>query len=310
MAELRIAPNGFDETQWAEFMDQGILVLRGAIAHEQVRAYHRAIDEVLERFGSRSGEYFYKENVVEDHAMFASLIDHPRHVGYAYDLYGELLKLHQSQLILRPPGDANNNQWHPDGPRAVPYAVFAGELPLQLKIGYWLTDLPNTKMGNLVVLPGSHRRQYLDVYDTHEPHPDEVAIQLGAGDMTIMHGSVWHRVDENLSDTTRRNIFVSYCPSWIVQADRHHSTSEWLSGLPREQRIIMRSYGYAYENAKPPPDDLPLFLDRESAMDADPGRYRDHVRLYRRKRLTWHEKLSPRQVEIRDVGLRPGELRK
>ncbi len=42
-------------------------------------------------------------------AAFAALIDHPRHVGYAYDLFGELLKLHQSQFFIRPPGGGRYN---------------------------------------------------------------------------------------------------------------------------------------------------------------------------------------------------------
>ena len=44
------------------------------------------------------------QNIVERDPVFANLIDNERHVGYAYDLFGELLKLHQSQFFLRPPG--------------------------------------------------------------------------------------------------------------------------------------------------------------------------------------------------------------
>ena len=41
----------------------------------------------------------------------------------------------------------------------MPYGTFSPDLPLQIKIGFWLTDLPQAKMGNLVVLPGSHRKR-------------------------------------------------------------------------------------------------------------------------------------------------------
>ena len=87
--------------------------------------------------------------------MFAELIDHPRHAGYMYDIYGELLILHISQVFVRP-RDSKHNAWHPDGARAVPFGAYAPELPLQVKIGYWLTDLPHPKMGNFVYMPGSH----------------------------------------------------------------------------------------------------------------------------------------------------------
>jgi hypothetical protein len=70
-----------------------------------------------------------------------------------------------------------------------------------------------------------------------------------------------------------------------VPGDRYHSDPGWLAGLTRERRIIMRSYDHAYDHAKPPAEDVPLYLDRDTGLDHDPGRYPDHVRLERRKRL-------------------------
>ena len=112
------------------------------------------------------------------------------------------------------------------------------------------------------------------------------------GTMTIMHSSIWHRVEPNESDVVRYNIFVAYCPSWLTPADRFHSSPEWLETLNREQRIIMRSYSNAYHNAKPPASDFPLFLEREAGIEADEGAYLEHVQLHRRKRQTMHERLA------------------
>ena len=145
----------------------------------------------------------------------------------------------------------------------MPYGTFSPDLPLQIKIGFWPTDLPEAKMGNLVVLPGSHREQYIDEYDSHEPIDGEQVVTLKKGTMTLMHSSIWHRV---LSDPA------------------------WLETLNREQRIIMHSYDNAYSNAKPPASDFPLFLDRETGLDRDPNAYRDDVKLHRRKRRTWAER--------------------
>ena len=144
-------------------------------------------------------------------------------------------------------------------------------------------------MGNLVVLPGSHRQQYMDGYDTHNSVSGEMIVCPRKGTMTVMHSSIWHRVEPNESDVVRYNIFVAYCPSWVTSADRFHSSPKWLETLNREQRIIMRSYSHAYHNAKPPASEFPLFLDRETGADADAGTYLDHVQLHRRKRQTMHE---------------------
>ena len=54
----------------------------------------------------------------------------------------------------------------------------------------------------------------------------------------------------------------------------------------------MRSYAKAFSHAKPPPEDYPLFLDRNTGEDRDPEHYRDHVRLLHRKRTTARERFQ------------------
>lgn len=291
--KYRVAPPGFTPEQWNTFNEDGIIFIEDAISDSDIQIYKDTIDTVAANNPKYTpGGYFHMQNIVERDPIFTGLIDNERHVGYAYDLFGELLKLHQSQFFLRPPGGKQYNQWHPDGARALPYGVFSPQLPLQIKIGYWLTDLPHEKMGNLVVLPGSHRHQYMDGYDTHESLPGERVVCPRKGTMTVMHSSIWHRVETNESDVVRYNIFVAYCPAWVTPADRFHSSPEWLMTLNREQRIIMRSYNSAYHNAKPPASEFPLFLDRDTGGDADDKTYLDHVQLHRRKRKTMPERLS------------------
>jgi hypothetical protein len=287
----RLAPPGFTPEQWEIFDRDGIIFLEDALNEAEVAEYRDAIDRTCrskEKYVE--GGYFSMDNIVEADPAFTGLIDHPRHVGYAYDFFGEQLKVHQSQFFVRPPGGKQYNIWHPDGARVLPYGVFSPQLPLQIKIGYWLTDLPEAKMGNLVVLPGSHRHQYMDGYDTHEPQEGERIVRVKPGTLTVMHSSIWHRVEPNESDTIRKNLFMAYCPAWVTAADRLSSDPAWLETLNREQRIIMRSYEWSYHNAKPPAKEFPLFLDRDTGLDSDEGTYRDHVQLQRRKRLTAAEK--------------------
>ncbi len=285
--EYRRAPPGFNPDQWADFERDGIIFVEDALTTDQVGSYTNALDRIAARDPKFvATETFGRENVVELDPVLADLIDHEGHVGFAYDIFGEQLKLHISQFFIRPPGMTKRNLWHPDGARAVPYGVFSPRLPLQIKIGYWLTDLPDANMGNLVVLPGSHRQQYVDQYDTHESIPGELIVKPRAGTMTIMNSSIWHRVEPNDSSTIRKNIFYAYCPAWVTAADRILSDPEWVQRLTREQRIIMRSYDHGYSHAKPPAAEFPLFLDRDTGADHDEGAYPERVQLHRRKRRT------------------------
>jgi hypothetical protein len=286
----RIATPGFTPEQREFFDREGYLILPNRLSDEEIARYLDAIDRQIASDAKYDPTKFYaKENIVERDPVFAELIAHPRHVGYVYDFYGELLKMHLSQFFVRPKGGAHN-MWHPDGARAVPYTVVAPEIPCQIKVSYWLTDVPEPGMGNIVMMPGSHRQQYFPYYDTHESVPGELILCVPRGTITLMNCNVWHRVEPNYSDSVRKNFFLAYCPSWVVAADRLQNDSEWLKTLNREQRIIMRSYSYGYDHTKPPAADFPLFLDRETGLDHDPGKYPDHVALHRRKRLVAHEK--------------------
>jgi hypothetical protein len=284
------APPGFTVAQREEFDRQGYVTIENVLSDEEIERYLEAIERHMsaESECDRSKTYV-RGNIVEDDPVFTELIDHPRHVGFAYDLYGEQLKLQQSHFFVRPRG-GDYNLWHPDGPRALPYGTFAPDHPLQLRVGYWLTDLPEPKMGNLVLMPGSHRSQYFDHYDTDASVPGEDVLCVRRGAMTVVGCNVWHRVEPNESETVRKNFFITYCPSWVCTGDRLLSDPDWLQTIGREQRIIMRSYADGYTWAKPPAEDFPLYLDRDTGQDSDPGLYHERVLLHRRKRRVAHEK--------------------
>jgi ectoine hydroxylase-related dioxygenase (phytanoyl-CoA dioxygenase family) len=283
---LKRPPIGFTREQWAAFEDEGILVIENAIDQDSVRRYLEAILDVRRIQGGSKPRI---KNLVEHDHRFADLIDHPRHVGFAYDLYGEQLKLHSSDGFVRPPGDTEINRWHIDGPRAVPYSSFSTK-PLCIKIGYWLTDLPEERMGNFTFVRGSHSVKYSEAYDTRSDQPGQEALRCKSGTMTIVNTSLWHMVQENLSEATRFNIFLTYSPSWISSGGHSNLDRQWLSSLTREQKIIMRGYVDPSHQAKPPSSEFPLFLDRDTGLDSDKGMYLDHVKLSRRRRITSVEK--------------------
>ncbi len=293
MTKAYPAPSGFSTEEWQYFMKHGYILKPDVLDQDTCNHYCQLIDEVAARSKHfQADKHFTQSNAVTTHKDFEAFIDRASHIGYVYDMYGELSKVHLSQFMRRPKGTWRNF-WHPDGPRALPYQVFSPELPLQMKVAYWLTDLPETDMGNLVILPGSHRQQYMQGYDTHDHIEGEMSVCVKRGTMMIMHASTWHKVAENKTDHIRRNIFLTYSPAWICPEDRFSNDETWLASLNREQRILMRSYpDYPYANAKPPAQDFPLFLDRHTGNDRDTDCYREHVELHRRKRLTFHEKLA------------------
>lgn len=279
-AELRppAVPPGFDDATWDRFDRDGFVILESVFDEDEIDALLAVCYEVAGADQKYSPDRYYgAEAVVERHAALAELIAHPRHIGYAYDLFGEQTRLTMSQLFLRPCGGAVT-EWHRDGARMVPYRSFGVERPLQLKIGYWLTDLPARGMGNLVIVPGSHRRDDLDQYNTFEPAPDEVGVCVPRGSLTIMHNDLWHRVEPNTTETVRCNLYLTYSPSWLQAADRISADPQWAAQLPRPARIIMRPYTKAYHFAKPPAEDVPIFMNDDDPPATETGPVPAHLR--------------------------------
>jgi ectoine hydroxylase-related dioxygenase (phytanoyl-CoA dioxygenase family) len=203
---FRRAPEGFSSNQWRIFRKTGILIIENALTDYEVERLLEAIRDL--QTGDAKDGFFTAQNFIEKAPAFSKLIDHSKHIGLVYDLYGEMLKLQLSELFVRPPGAARPERWHIDGPRVLPYAAFAPKAPLQIKIGYWLTDMTRPEMGNLIFVPGSHRHQYFDAYDTHEEVAGEESLFVRRGALTLMDCALWHRTCPNNSATTRVNLYL------------------------------------------------------------------------------------------------------
>jgi ectoine hydroxylase len=285
---LRSPPLGFTRDLWERFVRDGILVLPQALSRQEAAT----LVSLIEGYAPHNLQGpFDLMNVVEMHPRLSALIDGQKHIGFIYDVFGESSKLLLSQFFIRPANpQAQRNDWHFDGPRQVPFQVFAPNLPLRIKVGYWLTDLPEEKMGNLIFLRGSHRRRHLPEYCSQQPVPNEECLKVSAGTITLMFEGLWHRVDENLSDRRRINIFYEYGPAWITASDRWRSNLAWLQSLNREQRILMRDYDFPNSLIKPPAADVPLFDLRPSEADLDSTLFRDSVEPRLRSRRTWLER--------------------
>src|SRR5205085_9670933 len=86
--------------------------------------------------------------------------------------------------------------WHTDSLRD----IFYGQkiLPM-LNVGIYLTD-STEQHGGLKILPGTHKQSIYSMlfkkpyFVNTVPDKNEVAVVAHAGDLTVHHGHMWHRV--------------------------------------------------------------------------------------------------------------------
>jgi hypothetical protein len=255
--EVKAAPAGFTPEQWKTFSCDGLVHIPDVLPPDTVDELLKAALECLEGLRLEDEHTNKVENVIAHHPAFHQLIDHSGHIGFVYDVFGDQLRLSQNDVFCRPPGSVVNH-WHIDGPRAVPYRAFSPVLPLKMRVGYWLTDVPRDDMANMVYLPGSHRPEYTQEHAGTGALTGQQVLTPTKGSLTVFNGNLWHRIQPNTSEVTRVNVFLSYTPSWINGYYFHDVQA--MPGLTREQRIVLRPYGDVQEGfSRPPGEDQPLY---------------------------------------------------
>jgi phytanoyl-CoA hydroxylase len=118
--------------------------------------------------------------------------------------------------------------WHTDSPRD----LFLGSriMPM-LNVGLHLDDHPKEN-GGLRVLPGTHKQNLFSLFFRkkyfidNNPDPNEEGFDIEAGDLTIHHGNLWHRVQQSIhtGDKSRRR--VMYIPIITGQYQYKHAASK------------------------------------------------------------------------------------
>src|SRR6185437_7855267 len=104
--------------------------------------------------------------------------------------------------------------WHTDSPRELFYTQ---KLLPMLNIGFYMTD-SRAEQGGLRLLPGTHNQNLMKMlfkkpyYISNKPDKNEVRIDAKAGDLTVHHGHIWHRVATAPSSGHVSRRIVMYIP--------------------------------------------------------------------------------------------------
>ena len=215
-----------------QFDRDGYLLVRHALAHSELTAASAAVGRLRERNAAPVGRTFNAFNVVEEDDAFLDLMDHASVLGRLSGLLGTNLQLLMSQAMVRPPTPQPALGWHHDGPKPYGFPSIDGRAPLlNAKVGWFLTDLTQDNLGNLMVVPGSHTWGVLPKagdleHSAHETTeldvdmPGAVQVHAAAGDAIIFHNGLWHAVAASTAKHERVVLYYAYGPSWLRLNDR------------------------------------------------------------------------------------------
>jgi hypothetical protein len=234
------------------FDRDGYLIIRGALTPGEVRHYAAALDRTYAAATSgarvRHGASMHQLSAVANCQEAAGLLDHPSTFRYVWSLLGWNIHVYHSHLDVHPPLPARRPfrfEWHQDGGRQNREIETDPRPRLSVKLAYWLSDVSAPGRGNLKVVPGSHRVNWISGpprRDLNWPEP-EGAIELTAspGDVVLFDRRLWHARSDNYSAHTRKAIFFGYTFRWVAIRDENDGiwSSEWAGRLTPVQRQLL-----------------------------------------------------------------------
>jgi ectoine hydroxylase len=256
-----VAPGPLTDLDHFIFESWGYFVIPNVLSQDEVAACLAASKRVHEAAGTKGwgqvGRSYESEPDLE------RLIDHPAVLPKIRGLYGDRFIL-QSGWNTMQPAHGGMGGWHQDGSGAFDFKKLSYPIPLlQLRASYLLTDQSQPRMGNMEMVPGSHR--------TPISLPDEIRKAKGdvpighvicapAGSVLVFHNAVWHRTYAHDGDYDRYTMHLIYSPPWLEPSDRLQNSQEFLRRTTPLRRALMGEfarpdapYGAGYE--VPPFDD-------------------------------------------------------
>jgi non-haem Fe2+, alpha-ketoglutarate-dependent halogenase len=255
--------------QVAQYREQGFLSPVPALSAQEAHDARMQVEAVE----AANGGTWPRAQSLKSHLIYTFLdriVHHPKILDAVEDILGPDILCWSSRWFIKDKNDGGFVSWHQD----VPYwGLDVGENILTA----WVAISPATRdNGCMKVIPGSHRSLV--------PHKEgvsnnlllrgqEVAVKvdeskavymaLGAGQMSIHHGLMFHGSAENHADERRIGFAIRYIPTRVKAVD----------GLPKDSVQLVRGVDrYGHFNLEPRP-----------ARDLDPvdvARHKQAVETY------------------------------
>ena len=235
-------PGPMTEDEYFMFECCGYLIIEDVLTQEE-------IDETLaasKRIHANTTDVFSPlGNAYESEPALARLIDHPAVIPKVRGLYGDRFVM-QSGWCARLVANGSIVGWHQDGSGAYGFEKVAYPLPLlQLRASFSLTDQSHELMGNMMMIPGSHRSPVPLRKDKRKEvnvTPIQHNILCKAGTMLLFHNGVWHSPMPNNEDFDRYNMHYIYSPPWMRRADRFATDADVRAEMPPLRRALLGDY--------------------------------------------------------------------
>ena len=252
-----------------QFNEQGFLIVRGVLPAAKVAVLAAAVDRIDREWRPERGLKPHQplnllDAIGKDDA-FLELLDLPATFMKVVDILGWHIQLYHSHLIVTPPLGPGHEPgqprlgWHQDSGRLNLELEGEPRSRVSLKVGFFFTSTRLADRGNFHVVPGSHRRNRLDLpEDGTLDHPQATPVRVDAGDAVFFDRRLWHAAGHNRSDVTRKVLFLGYSYRWLRPRD-DMTVAHYLDGAdPVRRQLLGESPNGGFGYTSPTDEDVPL----------------------------------------------------
>jgi ectoine hydroxylase len=228
MANTHTGATALSDEIRQRFERDGYFIVRGALQEADCDWLLAEIDQLSQacrRPGESNNDYIGVRRAMFKRPSLRRLLTWPSTFPLIAELMGPNIQMGVSHCTVRPPQPKNSQaayrkvRWHVDGGASVVLPVNGQRPWLFTKVGFFPTDLSASMMGNLRVVPGSHRMAEPPRAADAEDPVGAIDVCTEPGDAVIFHQALWHSVGPNTSAVTRKNVYISYCYRWVRPVD-------------------------------------------------------------------------------------------
>jgi ectoine hydroxylase-related dioxygenase (phytanoyl-CoA dioxygenase family) len=208
-----------------QFEADGFLMLRDVVDAATVARVRAEAAREDARFRSEPGitphHVLNLHDLIGRAPLWLDLVDWPTTFPKVWGVLGWHIQLFHTQLLVTPPAPPAAAQgaygWHQDNNRMNLDLETVPQPRISVKVGYFASDLPEPGMGNLFVVPGSHRagRPPFD----GDP-PGAIELVAAAGDAILFDRRLWHSASTNTSEVPRVFLTYGYSHRWLRPKSR------------------------------------------------------------------------------------------
>lgn len=250
--------------QLLDWHENGYLIVPNILTQKEIKHLLHEVDHIIEAQEAESElkntakvhgkDYYNIHNPFDYTSALDYLLDHPKTFDIVTYMMGPYIQAMSCHVFVRRPCDAkktNIGKFHTDsGPSFQRILPTKDNLPLQIKVQFFLTDIEDDNASNFIAVPGSHLRrvtyhhpyclipecnQYLE---RGEFPPDAKQLKVKAGDILIHGLTLWHAVAPNHTKNTRRSISIRYGQMWFKEYYSNITDAIRKRMTPRQRRLL------------------------------------------------------------------------